>query len=112
MGTLEDVDVESIVECLTIYSTSTFLHKKSMTSLSRSEYEGRHDQFIQRICSELERFKEMPAYSLEERLPKGGGSAEGFHHHHHQGSPRLHPSRPSTASWLRHTPKTSWSGSS
>jgi hypothetical protein len=70
MGTLEDVDVESIVECLTIYSTSTFLHKKSMTALSRSEYEGRHNQFIQRICSELERFKETPTYSLEERLPK------------------------------------------
>jgi hypothetical protein len=70
MGTLEDVDIESIVECLTIYSTSTFLHKKSMTALSRSEYEGRHNQFIQRICSELERFKDMAAYSLEERLPK------------------------------------------
>jgi glycosyltransferase involved in cell wall biosynthesis len=34
MGKLEDVDIESIVECLTIYSTSTFLHKKSMTALS------------------------------------------------------------------------------
>jgi len=69
-GKLEDVDVESIVESLTIYSTSTFLHKKSMTNLVRSEYEGRHNQFIQRICSELERFKDMPAYSIDERLPK------------------------------------------
>jgi len=72
LGKLEDVDVESIVESLTIYSTSTFLHKKSMTGLTRSEYEGRHNQFIQRICSELERFKDMPAYSIDERLPKEG----------------------------------------
>jgi hypothetical protein len=70
MGKLEDVDVESIVECLTIYSTSTFLHKKSMTALARSEYEGRHNQFIQRICTELERFKDTPTHSLEGSLPK------------------------------------------
>jgi len=71
MGTLEDVDVDSIVDALTVYSTAGFQWKKTRTNVVRAEYEARHKAFIERMSDTLKAlFQDMPEFSLEARLPK------------------------------------------
>jgi glycosyltransferase involved in cell wall biosynthesis len=71
MGNLEDVDVDSIVDALTIYSTSGFERKKTRTNVVRAEYEARHKTFIERMSDTLKTlFQDIPEFSLEARLPK------------------------------------------
>ena len=70
LGNLEDVDVASIVEALQMYMTTQLLWKRSMGNFNRSEYEERHQNFVTRMEGILAEFKDMPTYSLEDRLPK------------------------------------------
>jgi hypothetical protein len=71
MGNLEDVDVDSIVDALTVYSTAGFQWKKTRTNVVRAEYEARHKAFIERMSDTLKTlFQDMPEFSLEARLPK------------------------------------------
>jgi glycosyltransferase involved in cell wall biosynthesis len=71
MGNLEDVDVDSIVDALTVYSTAGFQWKKTRTNVVRAEYEARHKAFIERMSDTLKAlFQDMPEFSLEARLPK------------------------------------------
>ena len=71
MGNLEDVDVDSIVDALTIYSTAGYERRKTRTNVVRAEYEARHKAFIERMSETLKAlFQDMPEFSLEKRLPK------------------------------------------
>lgn len=71
LGVLEDVDIGSLIESLTLYTTSQWMWKKRLSDYSRSEYEARHQAFIARMEGTLkELFLGMPEYSLEARLPK------------------------------------------
>jgi hypothetical protein len=71
MGNLEDVDVDSIVDALTIYSTAGYERRKTRTNVVRAEYEARHKAFIERMSETLKTlFQDMPEFSLEKRLPK------------------------------------------
>jgi glycosyltransferase involved in cell wall biosynthesis len=70
MGTLEDIDVESLMEALVMYSTGGLSWKRSTGALSRSTYEARHQAFVTRMGEVMAEFKDTPAYSLETTLPK------------------------------------------
>ena len=71
LGTLEDVEIDSIVEALTVYSTSMFHWKTYRSNLVRAEYENRHKQFVDRMSELLKTgFEGMPTYSLQATLPK------------------------------------------
>jgi hypothetical protein len=70
MGTLEDIDVESLVESLEMYSTGGLSWKRSTGALSRATYEARHQAFVARMGDVLAGLKDVPEYSLEKTLPK------------------------------------------
>jgi len=70
LGTLEDIDVDSLVEALVMYSTAGLSWKRSTGALSRSTYEARHQAFVTRMEGVLAEFKDVPEYSLEATLPK------------------------------------------
>lgn len=71
LGNLEDVEVDSIIDSLCVYSTSQFHWKKSNSDNIRSEYEARHKSFVDRTTQLVkEKFEGMPEYVLEDRLPK------------------------------------------
>ena len=71
LGTLEDVDLESVRDALVVYASSSFPWKKTKSNLVRSEYEARHAKFVATMSETLTNlFRGMPTYSLEERLPK------------------------------------------
>ena len=70
LGTLEDIDVESLVEALVMYSTGGLSWKRQTGALSRSTYEARHQAFVTRMEGVLAEFKDVPEYSLETTLPK------------------------------------------
>lgn len=71
LGNLEDVEIESICEALSMYCDLPFQSKKTRSDVVRSEYEERHAKFIVRIKEQLKPlFKDLPEYSLEARLPK------------------------------------------
>ena len=70
LGTLEDIEVDSLVEALEMYSSGGLSWKRSTGALSRAAYEARHTAFIERMTGVLSEFKDMPDYSLEARIPK------------------------------------------
>ena len=70
LGTLEDIDVESLVESLEMYSTGGLSWKRQTGALSRATYEARHQAFVKRMEDILPGLKEIPEYSLEKTLPK------------------------------------------
>ena len=70
LGTLEDIDVDSLMEALVMYSTGGLSWKRSTAALSRSTYEDRHQAFVMRMEGILAQFKDIPQYSLEKTLPK------------------------------------------
>lgn len=71
MGNLEDVDVDSIIDSLIVYSTSQFAWKTYRSKIVRAEYEDRHQRFVELMTETLKNFLEgTPEYSLETRLPK------------------------------------------
>jgi hypothetical protein len=70
LGNLEDIDLESLMEALVMYSTGGLSWKRSTGALSRSSYETRHADFVTRMEGILAEFKDIPTYSLEALLPK------------------------------------------
>lgn len=71
LGNLEDVDVDSIIDSLVVYTTSQFHWKKARSDRVRAEYEDRHQGFVKRMTETLQQlFDGMPTYSLESCLPK------------------------------------------
>lgn len=70
LGTLEDVEVDSIIEALHMYNGSHYIWRRSMGNFCRSEYEERHQKFIKRMEEILPEFKDIPEYSIEKLLPK------------------------------------------
>ena len=71
LGTLEDVDLESVRDALVVYVSSQFPWKQTKSRLVRSEYEGRHAKFVTTMTETLTNlFRDLPEYSLESRLPK------------------------------------------
>ena len=71
LGVLEDVDVASIMDALSVYCDMTVPQKQLRSNITRSEYEARHSKFIDQIKAQLKPlFTELPPYSLEDRLPK------------------------------------------
>ena len=70
LGNLEDVDVESLVEALEMYSTGGLSWKRQTGALSRATYESRHQAFVKRMESMLTDLKDIPEHSVEKLLPK------------------------------------------
>ncbi len=71
LGNLEDVDVDSIIDALTVYSTSQFQWKTYRSNIVRAEYEERHKKFVDLMSETLKNlFDGMSEYSLESKLPK------------------------------------------
>ena len=71
MGSLEDVDVDSLADALIAYTKLTPDEHRTMTMDSRESYEDRHEMFVKSMLSRLDRlFAGIQIYSLEERLPK------------------------------------------
>jgi len=71
-GTLEDVDVSSIVEALKVYVQTPESSKVCESIASRERYETRHKIFVETMTCELERLQKLfgVPYSLEDRLPQ------------------------------------------
>ena len=70
LGNLEDVDVESLVEALEMYSTGGLSWKRQTGGLSRATYEARHQAFVKRMEEILPELKDIPEHSVEKLLPK------------------------------------------
>jgi glycosyltransferase involved in cell wall biosynthesis len=70
LGSLEDIDVASLVESIHMYMASHFIWRTSVSKFSRTEYEDRHQAFVKRMESVLAEFKDLPEYSIEAQLPK------------------------------------------
>ncbi len=70
LGNLEDVEVESIIDALIVYTTSQFGWKSYRSKLARSEYEERHKAFVERMTARLkESLGELPTYWVKDTLP-------------------------------------------
>jgi hypothetical protein len=68
-GNLEDVNVDSVVECLALYVASTSDAKVRSTNQNRKQYEDRHSLFVETMKESLIRFKDL-TFNLQDRLPK------------------------------------------
>ena len=69
LGSLEDVDLESVLDALITYCSSDFRMKTRKSALARAEYEARHQSFVQRMEGVLAQFKDIPEHSVEKLLP-------------------------------------------
>ncbi len=70
LGSLEDVDLESVLDALITYCSSDFRLKTRKSALVRAEYEARHQAFVTRMEGILTQFKDIPEHSVEKLLPK------------------------------------------
>lgn len=71
LGTLEDVDVDSLADAFIHYTKMTDDDRRAVTMDSRESYEDRHEAFVKNMLSRLDTlFTGLPPYSLEESLPK------------------------------------------
>lgn len=71
LGTLEDVDVDSLADAFIDYTKMSDDDRRSVTMDSRESYEDRHEAFVKNMLSRLDTlFTGLPIYSLEESLPK------------------------------------------
>jgi hypothetical protein len=70
LGTLEDIDVDSLIEALYMYNATHFVWRQKMGNVCRSEYEERHQAFVKRMETLLAEWKEVPPYSFRDLLPK------------------------------------------
>ena len=70
LGSLEDIEIDSLVEALATYCGGRLQWRGSLSNLARSEYEERHAAFVSRMTGILTELKDIPEYSLEARLPK------------------------------------------
>ena len=70
LGNLEDVNVDSVVECLALYVASTPEARVRITNQNRKQYEDRHSLFVETMKEALGRFKDIPEFTLKDCLPK------------------------------------------
>lgn len=71
LGVLEDIEIDSLVDTLLLYSGSPFHWKTHRSQIVRSEYEGRHKAFVEKMSIQLKSlFDSVPPYSLQDKLPK------------------------------------------
>lgn len=71
MGTLEDVEVGSIVESLQMYVNMNHHQRRNESRSNRSRYESRHQIFVKAIEDEIKRLTaDVGTYSIEAMLPK------------------------------------------
>ena len=71
LGTLEDVDIDSIIDALAVYSAASFSWKTYRSKIVRAEYEDRHKRFIDLMTETLTNtLSDIEQYSLEKKLPK------------------------------------------
>lgn len=70
LGNLVDSDVSDLVEKLTAYARSSFADRKQRSIASRELYDFNHKTFVEGMTEDLTKWKDIPSYSLEERLPK------------------------------------------
>lgn len=68
---LEDVSVDSIIDALSYYLDKNVKEKYEISAKVRKEYEERHEFWVTGMNETIvNTIKEIPTYSLEERLPK------------------------------------------
>jgi hypothetical protein len=71
LGSLEDVDVDTVVDAFIDYIHLSDDDRRSKTIDSRSVYEDRHEEYVKSMLSRLDKlFTGLPPFSLEERMPK------------------------------------------
>jgi hypothetical protein len=71
LGVLEDVDVGSLVDCLTLYVNMTHHEKRSESRSNRDRYEQRHAKFLKTIEKAIQSVTSgLEEYSVEKTLPK------------------------------------------
>ena len=71
LGVLEDVDVGSLVDALTLYVNMSHHEKRSESRANRDRYEQRHAKFLKTIEKAIQNVTaDLEEYSLEKTLPK------------------------------------------
>ena len=71
LGTLEDIDIDSLIDALAVYCAASFSWKTYRSKIVRAEYEDRHKQFIDLMSETLKTsIAGIEQYSLEKKLPK------------------------------------------
>jgi len=71
LGTLEDVDVGSIVDALTVYTKMSHHQRRAESRANRDRYENRHQNFLLLIDAAIKAITtDLKPYSLESMLPK------------------------------------------
>jgi hypothetical protein len=71
VGSLEDVDIGSIVESLEVYVNMNHHQKRTESRANRERYENRHQAFLIAIETAIKAVTAgLHTYSLEKRLPK------------------------------------------
>lgn len=71
LGTLEDVDVSSIVDALTVYTKMSHHQRRAESRSNRDRYENRHQNFLLLIDAAIKAIiTDLKPYSLESMLPK------------------------------------------
>uniref|UniRef100_A0A6C0M0E2 Uncharacterized protein n=1 Tax=viral metagenome TaxID=1070528 RepID=A0A6C0M0E2_9ZZZZ len=70
LGTLEDVEIDSIVDSLKMYCDMSVPQREAQSRRMREAYEDRHEAFIARMTGELKNLAKILPYSMEARLPE------------------------------------------
>ena len=71
LGVLEDVDIGSLVECLTLYVNMSHHEKRSESRANRDRYEQRHAKFLKTIEKAIQSVTSgLEEYSVKKTLPK------------------------------------------
>lgn len=71
LGTLEDVDVGSVVDALTVYMNMNQHQRRNESRANRERYENRHQNFLPLLGDAIKAISAgLETYSLEARLPK------------------------------------------
>ena len=70
MGTLEDTDVESVIEALKCYVDTADRDLKSISDGCRKQYEDRHAEFVERMAKQIDTLKGTQRFVLQEHMPK------------------------------------------
>jgi len=71
LGVLEDVDVGSLVDALTLYVNMSHHNKRSESRANRDRYEQRHAKFLKTIEKAIQNVTDgLEDYSVQKTLPK------------------------------------------
>ena len=71
LGVLEDVDIGSLVQALTLYVNMSHHEKRTESRANRDRYEQRHAKFLKTIEKSIQSLTDgLEEYSVEKTLPK------------------------------------------